>query len=310
MGGESALPNEFPFLVSIQMNERHYCEGSILTNSLILTAAHCCFYEDVVTPLDVDGLSIVAGQNNLTLCETQGDCQRIRVESMQVFSNFSASRMVNDLAVMRLSEPLNLIEGKVTVAKLILDKNEAEALITNQNSTYDIAGWGYQTQYEEATASYLRKAQIQIVNVTQCYSIGLFLNDIDTQLCVGTGNGISTWYVFSFFQPPNASNQVLETQEDHWFTKMVSKPSFNILHCFKESFPVVVGVTSYGPRSSCGFTWKRTVFTKLYPFKDWIEAMVSHSVPNRKNESFCVSFSLMLNAILTSLLFVHAEINK
>lgn len=45
IGGVTALPGEFPFIVSIQWvvlgSSSHVCGGSILNNIWILTAAHC-----------------------------------------------------------------------------------------------------------------------------------------------------------------------------------------------------------------------------------------------------------------------------
>lgn len=41
VGGTDASPGEASYQVSLQINQKHSCGGSILSNDWILTAAHC-----------------------------------------------------------------------------------------------------------------------------------------------------------------------------------------------------------------------------------------------------------------------------
>ena len=41
VGGNEALRFSWPWQVSLQLNEKHYCGGAILTPDWIVTAAHC-----------------------------------------------------------------------------------------------------------------------------------------------------------------------------------------------------------------------------------------------------------------------------
>lgn len=41
VGGYDAKNGEFPYQVSIRINNKHFCGGSILNQYYILTAAHC-----------------------------------------------------------------------------------------------------------------------------------------------------------------------------------------------------------------------------------------------------------------------------
>ena len=41
VGGEPAAAGDFPYIVSLQRNGRHFCGGSLLNANTVLTAAHC-----------------------------------------------------------------------------------------------------------------------------------------------------------------------------------------------------------------------------------------------------------------------------
>ena len=41
VGGTVALPNEFPWLVSLEYYGHYYCGGALISDRLVLTAAHC-----------------------------------------------------------------------------------------------------------------------------------------------------------------------------------------------------------------------------------------------------------------------------
>lgn len=61
VGGWPANPGEIPYQVSLRINGKHICGGSIISNSHILTAAHCLQdYED-----SFKLLTIVSGTNEL-----------------------------------------------------------------------------------------------------------------------------------------------------------------------------------------------------------------------------------------------------
>ncbi|KAL5279358.1 hypothetical protein ACFFRR_003757 [Megaselia abdita] len=58
-GGQNASAGQFPYQVSIQLNNKLHCGGSIIGPNVILTAAHCVYN------YDIKHLRVVAGTTNL-----------------------------------------------------------------------------------------------------------------------------------------------------------------------------------------------------------------------------------------------------
>ena len=67
MGGRAAVPGQFPWLVSLQRQQRpqrhrwqHFCAGSLLTTRHVVTAAHCLHNSGQAD------WRVVAGEHNIS----------------------------------------------------------------------------------------------------------------------------------------------------------------------------------------------------------------------------------------------------
>uniref|UniRef100_A0A8C4RIC7 Acrosin n=1 Tax=Erpetoichthys calabaricus TaxID=27687 RepID=A0A8C4RIC7_ERPCA len=96
IGGSDSLPGAWPWQVSLQYNFEHKCEGSIISNNWILTAAHCLE--------NYNSWKVVAGLNERHLYEWS---TQIRYPIKFILHNKFKERTVeNDIALVRLDSPL------------------------------------------------------------------------------------------------------------------------------------------------------------------------------------------------------------
>lgn len=98
VGGQDVTLHQWPFIVAIFRNGKHHCGGAIKTAKWVISAAHCFisyqkyFYE------------IRAGM--LRRASYHPALQITHVEKVYVHEEFSVKKMNNDIALIKLAEPL------------------------------------------------------------------------------------------------------------------------------------------------------------------------------------------------------------
>merc|ERR1719308_624194 len=104
VGGVEAVPHEFPWQVSLRRKSDnfHFCGGSVLDASTVITAAHCTVIWD-----SPDEVIIVAGEHNKVVDE--GTEQTRDVTKLLVHESYGTPKSYqNDIALWSLAEPLEI----------------------------------------------------------------------------------------------------------------------------------------------------------------------------------------------------------
>jgi secreted trypsin-like serine protease len=117
VGGQSAKRGTWSWVVSLRVQNRFLCAGSILTSSWILTAAHCFSIVNNlgtnVFRVDPSDITVHAGSNN-----QYEETQLRRVANITFHPKFDETNFINDIALLKLSSSLHMTD--VTLATICL----------------------------------------------------------------------------------------------------------------------------------------------------------------------------------------------
>ncbi|KAH8306419.1 hypothetical protein KR018_010873, partial [Drosophila ironensis] len=168
-GGKDASPGQFPWMALLKYDidgpRPFLCSGSLITESHILTAAHCIVERPNV-------LSVRLGEHNL---DTEQDCtykgrnrvclppyEEYEVDDIRVHPNYIHGQVFNDIAIIKLK---GLVRPKSHIKPICLPITEQSKALAYDESFY-IAGWGRTDKTD--TPSVLQRALVQRQGLDVC----------------------------------------------------------------------------------------------------------------------------------------------
>ena len=100
VGGENAVSQTWGWAASLRYTttNSHFCGGSIISASHILTAAHCA--QRILSPS-----SAIVAVGSIFLSSIS---QQKSIEKIFIHPNYSSATLVNDIAILKLSSPIDL----------------------------------------------------------------------------------------------------------------------------------------------------------------------------------------------------------
>lgn len=183
VGGEEAIPSSWSMMVSIQdrSSDGHFCGGSILSNSYILTAAHCV---DGKRP---DQILVVAGIHN----KSDKDGLIREVDQIFVHPNWSSYQKQHDIAILRLLEPFQPIFF-LTLTRTCIPHVHWPNNIQDYPSTgtrLAAIGWG-RTEMNDSASSSDNLLQVEVFTIDNNDPIcNKSLYDPEIQFCAALYEG-------------------------------------------------------------------------------------------------------------------------
>lgn len=126
VGGDQTTIERFPWIVALQRLGAHFCGGSIISTTRILSAAHCTIN------LPVNSISIRAGSTN-----SLAGGQFIGVNQVFNHPQYNPSTIDNDICVMVLNSALNTDPAGVALVPMPVQGAGVPA-----GAMADVAGWG------------------------------------------------------------------------------------------------------------------------------------------------------------------------
>ncbi|KAL1780096.1 serine protease 27 [Sigmodon hispidus] len=185
VGGEDALEGEWPWQVSIQRNGTHFCGGSLIAPTWVLTAAHC-----FSNTSDISMYQVLLGARKLQQPGPHALYVRVkRVKSNPQYQGMASSA---DVALVELQVP-------VTFSSYILPVCLPDPSIAFESGMNCwVTGWGSPSEQDRLpNPRILQKLTVPIIDTPRCnllYSRGaesdFQLKTIkDDMLCAGFAEG-------------------------------------------------------------------------------------------------------------------------
>ncbi|KAM3497472.1 hypothetical protein MY10362_009181 [Beauveria mimosiformis] len=169
VGGEDANIGDFPFLVSIRSQDGiHFCGGSLLDSTTVLTAGHCVERGSYVKAGSLN--SLVGGEGSLVASK------KTHPDYDFPYKTDKKAIPVNDIGILKLLHPFSNKTIDMGFATVPADGHNPAV-----NSTAVAAGWGRQHE-NGLKVDMLSKVVIPIRARKHCPQAG------DTTICAG-GNG-------------------------------------------------------------------------------------------------------------------------
>ncbi|XP_066498630.1 polyserase-2-like [Hoplias malabaricus] len=171
VGGQDAKPGSWPWQVSLQTNNFHFCGGSLINSGWVLTAAHCF-------PSVTSQVTVYLGEQSLG--NPSSNVVSRKVSQIIKHPGYISTTNDNDIALLKL-------ESTVTFTPYITPVCLAATGSTFFNGTLTwVTGWG-DTAYGVSLPNpmTLQEVQVPVIGNRKCnclYGVGRITNNM---ICAG-----------------------------------------------------------------------------------------------------------------------------
>ncbi|CAM4815514.1 unnamed protein product [Rotaria magnacalcarata] len=179
IGGEPAVSQTWGWAASLRYSSSgsHFCGGSIISRSHILTAAHC-----TIGLASTASILVYVGSIYL-----YGPTQVHSVSKIYIHPKYSSITYANDISILKLSSLLNFDQVGVDIVCL---PNVSSIVLASEEypppDTDLIAiGWGYTVPRSNQVSSILQQVTIKSVAAISTYCQYVGIVDSYTQMCAG-----------------------------------------------------------------------------------------------------------------------------
>lgn len=237
VGGMEVSPaHKYPWQVGLKnnYNDKYWCGGTIINNQYVMTAAHCFFNPYTGERESDEDLVVGVGDHDMTLTsdDVEGVTEMAEVQKVIIHPNYVFRTNDNDIALIKLSKPLDLSKHK-ELGAICLPKDDTKTY-AGQNGI--ATGWG-RLVYNGDQPNKLMEVNLPILDPS-CWNYGITQN----MMCAGTTKGGKDTC-------QGDSGGPLYVNEDNRY--------------------VQVGITSFG--EGCGDPMKPGVYARVSKFLSWIK---------------------------------------
>ncbi|XP_045460108.1 trypsin-like [Harmonia axyridis] len=162
VGGYDCSIEKYPFILSIRETKtmQHFCGGTLINPSFVLTAGHCMELHETNPHL----ITVLSGASEFN----NGGLQRQPAKSIYIHSNFNPKDFSNDIALIHLEGAFD-INDLTNVIKL--PDVSIESDLTEVCELGKVMGWGHREKWVPEETNF--KLSFTFDPVLQCVEIPL-----------------------------------------------------------------------------------------------------------------------------------------
>jgi secreted trypsin-like serine protease len=175
IGGEPANIDTWSWAVSVRVDNNHICGGSLISSTLVITAAHC-----LLVVRTKSSLAVTIGSKYLFIVH-----QRRTISDVYLHRYYDAKRYIHDIALLRLSSPVSIIDGSLAIICLPTNLNR---YYPSANRTVVAIGWGVLSTDDKRISPLLQQVTLKTIASTSP-SCQRTIYDSRVQFCAGVHEG-------------------------------------------------------------------------------------------------------------------------